>query len=293
MSRWIGACARERGLPRRRGAAGGRTRPRAGVVRLRPRDRRGAAPGAVALAGRPRPRRRPGRGRRDPRGRRPRPARRPARPRRHPARRVPLAPRAGRRLQLARGGPRRAGRPLGGGVAQRGPPAPRGLPRRPAAVRPRGGPRPARRGARRGRVAGRPRPSATPATWPPTTPTSSRPSRPRSGTCCSPTPPRRCATASACARPTPASTSAWRGRGGARGRAGRSTAPGSPSCSGARASWCTPRTRCGRPTPTSSWWRRWPPPRPTARSWPRTSRSSPAGSSPPPRSPTGTAAPAP
>ena len=156
------------------------------------------------------------------------------------------------------------------------PPAPRGVPRRPAAVRPRRDARGARRGARRrdrpdrARRAPRPGPRRR-LHLPPAGP--AHDDRPPPAGLRRPGAARRRAPARV---PRPAGPER-RGAGGARGRAGRSTASGWPSCSAARGSSSTPRTPCGRPTPTPSSLRRCPSRRPTARSSPRTSRSSPAG----------------
>ena len=131
--------------------------------------------------------------------------------------RLPLAPGAGRRVQLARARAAGARGRVGGGLAQRGPAAPRGVPGGAAPGRPRGDPRPARRPARPGRPRWWTSPSATPTTSRPTTPTSSRPSPPRSATCSWPTPTRPCATPNACGPSTAGSTWSVAGAGGSAG----------------------------------------------------------------------------
>ena len=160
-----------------------------------------------------------------------------------------------------------------------GRPAPRGVPRGAARLLA------ARRGRARER-AGRRRRGARPRTPAgcatrsrPTTPTCRRPSRPPPGICCWPTPIRRCATSSACSAPTASSRAASPAPAAAPGRAGRSIARGSPSCSAARASSRTRRTRPGSGTSTPSCSRRSRSRPRTSRSSPRTSRSTPATSS--------------
>ena len=159
--------------------------------------------------------------------------RRPARAARHPGRRVPLAGRARRRVQLARGRARAAHRQRRRRLAERRPAAPRGVPRRAARLL-----APRRRRARRARwPTRRARWRCTPARCatrsPPTTPTCRRPSRRPPATCCWPTPIPRCATPSACGTPTASSPAASPARAAAPARAGRSIARGWPSCSAA------------------------------------------------------------
>ena len=130
--------------------------------------------------------------------------------------------------------------PDGAGLAERRAAAARGLPRRLRRPAPR---RRRARGALADRAAALAARRASHATRSqPTTPTCRRPSRPRSGPCCSPTPIRRCATRRAL-RPSHGELArSVAGVGGSAGSAGRSTATAWPSCSAARAS----RARQGR-----------------------------------------------